>query len=78
MAQLTSPHIPHCFLLEVSTISRREERCEGMQIEGNEYHGMGIAGALIIIPASSSLPHWYEIISILLIGGLGVSEAQEI
>lgn len=29
------------------------------------------------VPAFNSLPHWFELLPILLIGGLGVSETQE-
>lgn len=46
IAELAPPQIPHGLLSKILTISEREERCKGMQIEGDEYRGMGLAGAL--------------------------------
>lgn len=48
MVQLPPPQITHGFLSEILTISGREERCQGMQIEGDRYHDMGLAGALTV------------------------------
>lgn len=61
----------------ISTILGREGRCEEMQIEGDKYRDMGLAKALIIILASSSSLLLSELLPILLIGGLSVSERRE-
>ena len=60
MPQLHLPQISHNLLSEILTISKHKERCKGMQIEGDKYRGMGLAGAstLMLFDVSVHCPSY--------------------